>query len=483
MKLTIGKKASVNYLAKIVRINQFKPHTDPEVTRLKACVVDGFNILCGIDSEPGLYVYFPTACCLNPDFLRYANLYKHKELNVDPEQSGMFEDNGRVKAIRLRGELSEGFILPVTMLENYVLSVTNVELTCEEGTEFDIVEHDGKTFWINKKYIPKRTQGAPGSGLNKTARQPKGIDKIIENQFRFHYDTTLIKKCPHVIKPNDLISITEKVHGTSGISARVMCNPMAYAHWYEKAMIKIIQFFGGDTTMAGVYDYIYASRTVIKNQYYNKKAGNGFYGVDVWKYADDIIKPYLQKGMTVYYEIVGFLPNGGYIQKNYDYGCVPPTTTNKFPDGEYRSHYIANPDGTHTKYELGKHFDIYVYRITMTNVDGKVHEFSAKEVQQWCMFTGLQSVKEWYYGYAKDLYPDLNTEEHWNENFLQRLANDKEFYMECNSPSCSNKVPHEGLVIKIENMKSEAFKLKCFKFLDAEGKALDKGESNIEDEA
>ena len=72
MKLTIGKKANVNYLAKIVRINQFKPHTDPEVTRLKAGVVDGFNILCGIDSDPGLYVYFPTACCLNPDFLRYA---------------------------------------------------------------------------------------------------------------------------------------------------------------------------------------------------------------------------------------------------------------------------------------------------------------------------------------------------------------------------------------------------------------------------
>ena len=55
--------------------------------------------------------------------------------------------------------------------------------------------------------------------------------------------------------------------------------------------------------------------------------------------------------------------------------------------------------------------------------------------------------------------------------------------MELNSPTCKNKVPHEGIVIKIENMKSEAFKLKCFKFLDAEGKALDKGESNIEDEA
>lgn len=211
------------------------------------------------------------------------------------------------------------------------------------------------------------------------------------------------------------------------------------------------------------YDYLYSSRTVIKNQYYNKKAGNGFYGVDVWKYADDIVKPHLQKGMTVYYEIVGFLPNGGYIQKNYDYNYLPPVGDEK--------------------YEHGKHFGVYVYRVTMTNVDGKVHEFSAKEVQQWCAFTGLQSVKELYYGYAEDLYSDLAPSEHWNENFLQRLANDKQFHMELNSPSCSNKVPHEGVVIKMENMKSEAFKLKCFKFLDKEGKELDNGEINIEDNA
>ena len=90
-------------------------------------------------------------------------------------------------------------------------------------------------------------------------------------------------------------------------------------------------------------------------------------------------------------------------------------------------------------------------------------------------------VTEYFYGKASDLYPDLNPNEHWNENFMQRLANDKAFHMEEDSPTCDNKVPHEGIVIKIENMKSEAFKLKCFKFLDKEGKLLDKGEVNIED--
>ena len=189
MKLIISPKANVNYLAKIVQINQFKPHTDPEVNKLKCCIIDGFNIICGIDSEPGLYVYFPTACCLNPDFLRFANLYRHTELNADPNQSGMFDDNGRVKAIRLRGELSEGFILPAVILENYVLSVTNIELHCEANTEFDCVEHNGKLFWINKKYIPKYAYKPETFRLvGKNAKQPKGLDRIIENQFRFHYD-------------------------------------------------------------------------------------------------------------------------------------------------------------------------------------------------------------------------------------------------------------------------------------------------------
>lgn len=102
MKLVQSKNANVNYLAKIVKIENFHKHSDPEVTKLKCCCIDGFNIITGIDSEPGLYVYFPTACCINPKFLSYANLYRHENLNDDPTKNGMFEDNGRVKAIRLR---------------------------------------------------------------------------------------------------------------------------------------------------------------------------------------------------------------------------------------------------------------------------------------------------------------------------------------------------------------------------------------------
>ena len=96
---------------------------------------------------------------------------------------------------------------------------------------------------------------------------------------------------------------------------------------------------------------------------------------------------------------------------------------------------------------------------------------------------GLTPVEECYFGQAKNLYSDLEIANHWNENFLERLADDPKFYMEKDSPHCRNKVPHEGLVIKLEDGLSHAFKLKCFRFLNKEQELLDKGETNIEDEA
>jgi hypothetical protein len=350
--------------------------------------------------------------------------------------------------------------MPIIDLQNFIVDQVNVELpTPEPNTEFDEVEHNGKTFWISRKYVAP-VQRTPGtSGSSKEKKKHKGLDKIIDEQFRFHYDTTLIKKCPHVIHPDDIIHISSKWHGTSGISAYVLCHKTL--SWKEK----IAKWLTGNSF--DVYDYVYSSRTVIKNRFYNEKVTDGFYGCDVWKYADDYIRPFLIKGMTIYYEIVGYLPNGGWIQKNYDYGCVPPTV---FENGQ-------------VQYIQGKNFKVLVYRITLTNVDGQVHEFSAHEVQTWCKQRNILCAIEYYYGYARDLYPDVSIDDSWSTNFMTALANDKSFNMEQDSPECNNKVPHEGLVIKIENMKSEAFKLKCFKFLGIEQDAALAGETNIEDQS
>ena len=458
MKFIKSKNANINYLAKIVELNTFHDHPNPEVTRLKCAVVDGYNIIVGIDYNPGKFVYFPSGCTINPQFLSWANLYRHTEKNANSEKSGMFEDNGRVKSIRLKGTISEGFLLPLETLLLWISSETLLDINMDDfevNTEFDTFEHNGKSFWINKKFV---IASRNGSSKDSPVRKGKKLSRVIEKYFPEHYETVIIRKCPDVITPNSLIQLTSKWHGTSLRSGYVLvkkelsffdklCNLLEGKSWNEDRL---------------VYDYLYGSRRVVKNQYYNETVTGGYYGVDLYKDANEIIKPCLQKGMMIFSEIVGFKPDGGFIQGPWDYGCVPPKS------GETYTH--------------GIHFKVVVYRITLTNIDGYVHEFSAREVQQYCEKFGLTPVTELYYGYAKDLYPDLEHNDEWNKNFIERLADDKNFYMEMNSPDCNNPVPHEGVVIKTENSHSFAAKLKCFNFLNKEGKMLDAGESNMEDE-
>ena len=451
MKLIKSIKANINYLAKVVDITNFLQH--PNAERMKIAQVGGYKVCVGIDEPTGRYVYFPVNSEINPNLLSYCNLYRHNEKNANTEKAGFFNDNGRVTAIKLRGFPSEGFLLPYEQLENFIADTLNLKLdNIENDTDFDVAVEGNKEFWICKKYIVIHYNPQEKSNSNKRQKKVARFNKVIDTQFHFHYDTVRIQNDKWAISPNDLISITEKIHGTSGISAYVLCK--------KKPTIwnKIKGCFGAENTS---YDYLYASRTVVKNATETSNP-DGYYNCDIWAEADKIIRPHLQKGMTIYYEIVGFLPTGSYIQKNYDYGCVPPEKDEPF---------------THEK-----HFKVRVYRITMTNVDGYIHEFSAKEVQEWCKANDLIPVTEYYYGYAKDLY-NILVDDNWTDTFWDTMANDKNFYMECNSPSCINKVPHEGLVIKKEDMRSRAWKLKCFAFLNGEQKELDAGEENIEDNA
>ena len=177
MKLTISKNANINYLARIVQVDTFHPH--PNADKLKLCTVEGYIISTGIDSVEGIYVYFPVECVINPKFLKYHNLYRKKELNQNPEQSGFFEESGRVKCIKLRGIASEGFIMPINSLISYINN--NVSFDYPIGTEFDTI-NDELFVW---KYVIKTNISNSKLGV----KQPKKVLNIVENQFRFHVDT------------------------------------------------------------------------------------------------------------------------------------------------------------------------------------------------------------------------------------------------------------------------------------------------------
>ena len=349
--------------------------------------------------------------------------------NVDKEKAGYFEDNRRIRCVKFRGHKSEGLFMPLSSLDFIVKTSLKV------GTELDEL----KGIEICRKYVVRNTPGSGGSA--KTPKKPKE-NKIIDNQFRFHEDTNQLYKNLHKINPDSIISISYKLHGTSGISAKILCKkPLK---WYERVLKKL-----GVNIVDTQYDYIYSSRKVIKNPELHPNA-NHFYNEDIWGLAHNTLKDHLVDGMTLYYEIVGFLPSGGYIQKEYDYQCSE------------------------------KEFEVYIYRITYTTPSGKVFEFSSRQVQEWCKSKALEAVPELWYGKAVDLVnsdPTISGE--FNDRFLKYL---KEYYNERDCFMCNNKVPEEGCVVRIEGLDFEAYKQKSNAFYERETKLLDKGEDDIESE-
>ena len=88
-----------------------------------------------------------------------------------------------------------------------------------------------------------------------------------------------------------------------------------------------------------------------------------------------------------------------------------------------------------------------------------------------------------YHGTLSELYPEIDTENHWHENVLEAMKNDKEhFGMEELEPLCKTyNSPREGICLRIDNDKIlECFKLKTKSFASTECLLIDAGEVDIE---
>jgi hypothetical protein len=423
------KPVNENYCATVVKIKNVVQLDNCD--NIQATIIFGNHIIISKDVKVGdIGVYFPAETQLSHEYANYNNLYRHSELNMDDTKKGYLEDNRRIRTMKLRGNKSMGLFMPLSSL-GFAIDMNDLS----EGDSFDEI----KNIPICNKYVvPVRNSG----GANKKKNKVKKISKLIDGQFRFHDDTAQFGKNAHVFKPDDTMSITYKIHGTSVVISKIMC---------KKKLNLFYRFlkFIGINVVDTEYDNVYASRKTIKNDELNPSKQD-YYDVDIWGLANNRIKEYLLDGMTVYAEIVGHLPNGKYIQKSYDYGC----------------------DKTD--------FNVYVYRITYTNPSGNVFEFSAKQVQDWCTERGLKAVPELYYGKVRDIFQAYTYDDGLDlaDNLINYL---KQVYLEQDCYMCKNKLPAEGIVVRKEANDNQSYKLKSFRFLKRETDLLDKGEEDIEE--
>jgi RNA ligase-like protein len=436
--MNLNEPHNKNYCATIVELNNFVELANCD--NVKAAIIFGNSVIVGKDVEPGtLGVFFPVETQLNAKFLGANNLFRKFEFgNIDLDSKGFFEQHGRIKAMKFRGHKSEGFWLPLQALNNW----SGVDINqFQAGMEFDAI--DGVE--LCQKYIPK-TNRVPGIPQVK-GKQPKLEDKIVPGQFRLHYDTAQLGRNIHKLNPSDIISISDKWHGTSAVFANILVN--RNLNWYEKLLRKL-----GVKIEDTEYGITWSSRQVIKGVNGKTKSTNfHFYGTDVWGSVAAKIQDCIPKGFTIYGEIVGYTETNSMIQKGYHYGCE--VGTNKF----------------------------MVYRVTSTNADGQPLELAWGQMKEFCNKFGLTHVPELYYGTADNLCAKLpdESDEAWQTAFVRRL--ERTFVYDQMCPHNNNEVPAEGIVLRIDHLnESEAYKMKNFKFRERETKQLDSGEIDLETE-
>lgn len=450
-KLLKIRDDSTNYTCTVIKLPV--KQTIPGLDNLVQVEVFGEACLIGKDSPADvLYLYFPAGCQLSDKFLKANNLYKEAQLNYDQNQKGFFPPNGRVKGLKLRGIVSNGFVIPFTSLECMYPYSEGCDISgLEVGDEFN--EWYGVE--VCRKWVLKNTQPTAAKGDKQGRINNKMADLLIPNQFRFHTETTHLAKNLHNINPEDILVITTKYHGSSCILSRVYVNKRL-----NKAQKLWNRLPGFPKFEARKMAYIASSGKpksnlpkLIQSVWENK--GYDYYTSNIWKSALTKYRDCIEEGISLYGELVGFTEAGVYIQKSFDYKCEPNQTR------------------------------FVIYKITYTKPNGELIVFSWQQVKDYCAKYNLEHVKEFYFGRAKDLLQELEGIKFYGEwsGFGEALFGSlqKAFNLEKQCSECNNKVPAEGIVVWKDGAlsKYEVYKLKSKLFTLKES---NDEEANIEDQ-
>ena len=462
------------YKAYITTLTNVRKH--PNADRLLLADCFGNTVCVSTNySEGEIGVYFPTDGQLSIEFAEQNNLLRKKDDAGNNIGGYMDPDKRNVTAIRLRGEKSDGLFLPLSCL-----TYTGVDMdTLNVG---DVIDGTVNGHEICQKYIPRRSNPSRAHGSGNKTRKHKVPTAPL---FKEHADTEQLAYNLGAFKAGDEIEITLKMHGTSQRTGylpvlkgykkdfwgRVLAcvNP-------EKRMGKLTKklYEKALNLATPIYDYGYVSgtRRVVLENY-----EGGFYGDNQFREQHSkVFEGKLWKGETVYYEVVGFTTSGQPIMSSannaklqdkefikqygqetvFSYGCSPIS----------HATVVDQPYGNgFAEYEpTGPQSDIYVYRMTMTNEDGKVVEYTPDFMRYRCEQMGVKTVPVFTRFIIHDY--DLEIDTRTPGEVVKDVA---EKYYAGPDPVGKTHV-REGVVVRIINRaKFTAYKHKNFEFKVLEG--------------
>jgi RNA ligase (TIGR02306 family) len=246
-------------IIEVCRIDDIKKH--PNADRLSICVVKGWNCIVGLDQYKigDLVVFCP------PDSVIPSNL-------IDKYKLEYLRSNGRVGTTKLRGFISQGLIL-------------------------DLPDGNWKLGDNVADYLGITKYQVPEPPIMRGIKLPS--KKKLNPLFDKYTDIENIKNFNDVFEDNDLVVITEKIHGSNARYSNLeividKSQPFLYKakNWFAK------------TILGHTHQFVYGSHNV---QITGNSERKSFYGDDIWgKIAEkyDLVNK-IPKDYIVYGEIYG----------------------------------------------------------------------------------------------------------------------------------------------------------------------------------
>lgn len=411
------------YEAYITTIKELHKHSNAD--RLQCATIFGQNVIVDLSYYIGQRViFFPVDGQLSEDYAIDNNLVRKKDESGNNIGGYLDPDKRNITAVKLRGEKSEGLVMPIETLSKYV----DIN-TLKDGDKITVLNgHE-----ICRKYIPhnKRRRNNTPQTVKKTKQQK---EKITYSYFEEHIDTEQLAYNQKAFKVGDTCYITLKMHGTSGRTSNTIKTTIKHKPYILKKLFNL------KDKVTTEYETISGTRRTVLRNY-----DGGYYGDNQFrKKYNDFFADKLPKGMEIFYEIVGY---------THDDQTIMGKCSNKLvKDKEFSKMY-----GDETVFSYGCNVgqnDIYVYRMTMTNPDGVVVELPWEQVQIEAEKLGVKCVPT----FDKFLYTT------W-EDLMQRV----EKYYDGADPIGRTHI-REGVVVRIDNReKFTAYKHKNFYFKCLEG--------------
>ena len=428
------------YCGYITTLHNLRKHSNAD--RLKCVEVFGQNVIVDLSYEEGKrVVFFPSDGQLSEEFATDNNLIRKKDENGNNIGGYMEPEKRNITAIRLRGERSEGLVLPIEVLSKY----TDIS-KLKDGDQITVLNgHE-----ICKKYIPKRNQSQRTHNNNQEKHKKKFEKEVVSFPFfDEHIDTSQLDYNLYAFKEGDIVYLTRKLHGTS---FREM-NAIQITKKKRNPIVKKI--FRLKDKEVKEYKLVAGTRRVVikdfdKECYYSSNAFRKPY--------HDFFKDKLPKGMEVFGEIVGWVNETTPIMGKCNNKLVKDKAFEKMYGKETVFTYGCEPGEN----------DMYVYRMTMTNEDGVVIELPTEEVKMWCERMGCKFVPI----LDKFLFTTI-------EDLNERVNRWLDVPDEIDSRHVA-----EGVVARIDNRgKFTAYKRKSFTFKCIEGIVKDTSDTPDMEEA